>query len=142
MNPKIDFRVIVEEPLAGVVYAVQRGKSDLVLPTRSTKQTLVFEFALTLADIDAKPPRLTGEFAQGPANERFVYVNTGSRAGQKHSPWTRRAKVPLYVLERALLQKALRGAAVVEARIHGIGKDGGPVCGTVPGILKWSIGKT
>ena len=140
MKHQLNFRIIVEEPLAGVTYAVQRGRSNLLAPTRSSKAELTFEFPLTLADIDAEPPRLIGEFAQGPASKRFIYVNSGTAAGQKNTPWTRRAKVPLYGIKRSVLERVMKDDRVLEARIHGIGKDGGPACATVPLTLEWSIG--
>lgn len=130
----------MEEPLAGVTYAVQRGKSDLLAPARSSKSELQFEFPLTLADISTKPPRLTGEYAQGPPSKRFVYVNTGTAAGQENTPWTRRAKVPLYGVKRSMLEQAMNEDLFLEARIHGIGNDGGPACATVPLTREWSIG--
>lgn len=145
MNPQLSFRVIVEEPLAGVTYAVQRGRSDLLPPARSSKVQLSFEFPLTLADIDADPPRLTGEFAQGPAKKRFIYINTGTMAGQQNTCWTRRAKVPLYGIQRSLLASIVKAEGddlVLEARIQGIGKDGGPACATVPLLSEWSISDT
>jgi hypothetical protein len=103
MKRQVNFRIVVEEPLAGVTYAVQRGRSDLLAPSRSTHSERAFEFSLTLADLDADPPRLTGECAQGPAKQRFVYVNSGYMAGQKNSCWARRAKVPLYSIRQAVL---------------------------------------
>ena len=139
MKPRLNFRLIVEDPVGDVTYAVQRGRTGLLMPIRAAKAELTFEFPLALADIDAVPPRLTGEFAQGPASKRFVYVNTGTAAGQKNSPWTRRAKVPLHGIKRAVLVAAQKDDLVVEARIRGIGKDGGPACATVPLILDWSI---
>lgn len=141
MKRQLKFRIVVEDPLAGVVYAVQRGRSDLLAPACSTKSELVFEFSLTLADIDADPPRLTGEFAQGPSKQRFVYVNSGSMAGQKDTCWTRRAKVPLYRIKRSVLAKAVKRegeGVVLETRIHGLAKDGGPACATVPLLSEWS----
>lgn len=142
MKRQLKFRIIVKDPLAGVTYAVQRGRSNLRAPARSTKSELVFEFPLTLADIDADLPRLTGEFAQGPAKQRFVYVNSGTMAGQKDTCWTRRAKVPLYNIKRAVLVRFVKGESeglVLEARIHGLSKDGGPACATVPLLARWSI---
>jgi hypothetical protein len=143
MNRQLTFRIVVDHPLAGVTYSVQRGRSDLLAPVRPTKSELVFEFPLTLADIDADPPRLTGECAQGPAQQRFVYVNSGSLAGQKDSCWTRRAKVPLHGIKRSVLAKAVkRGEGedlVLEARIHGLARDGGPACASVPLLAEWSI---
>lgn len=142
MKPQLKFRVVVEEPLAGVAYAVQRGRSDLLEPLLSTQSRFTFEFRLTLADLEANPPRLTGEFAQGPAKQRFVYVNSGSMAGQKNTCWRRRAKVPLYGISRVLVAQVVGSEAdnvVLEARIHGVAKDGGPACGTVPLLAEWSI---
>src|SRR5262245_48976188 len=142
MKRQLKFSIVVEDPLAGVTYAVQRGRSDLLAPARATRSELVFEFPLTLADIDADPPRLTGEFAQGPAKQRFVYVNSGSMANQRDTCWTRRAKVPLYGISRSLLEKAVKRQGedlALETRIHGLANDGGPACATVPLLVEWSI---
>jgi hypothetical protein len=140
MKPQAKFRIVVVDPLSGVTYALQRVRSELLPPARSTATELVFEFSLTIADIDADPPRLTGEFAQGPPNKRFVYVNSGTMAGQAGSPWTRRAKVPLYGIARSELTKlSQREGLVLEARIRGTAKDGGPACATVPLLSKWVI---
>lgn len=136
------FRIVVVEPLAGVTYAVQRGRSGLLAPVRSTATTFAFEFPLTLAEIDAVPPRLTGEYAQGPAQKRFVYVNSGTLAGQRGSCWTRRAKVPLYGIPRSVLAKLIqldRDDVVIETSIDGLAKDGGPACATVPLLSEWSV---
>jgi hypothetical protein len=143
MRATLNFRIVVEDPLADVNYAVQRGRSDLLAPSRSTESELAFDFRLTLADLDADPPRLTGEYAQGPAKQRFVYVNSGSMAGQKNTCWTRRAKVPLYGVKRALLAQVVKreDGSVLEARIHGRAKDGGPACATVPLLSEWSISR-
>jgi hypothetical protein len=145
MKRQLNFRIVVEDPVGGATYAVQRGRSELLPPSRSTKSKLEFEFQLTLADIDADPPRLTGEFAQGPAKQRFVYVNSGTMAGQTNSGWTRRAKVPLYDIKRSVLAKAVKsksGDLVLEARFHGVAKDGGPACATVPLLSGWTVCET
>lgn len=52
-----------------------------------------------------------------------------------------RGKVPLYRIKRTALEQAVNDALVLEARIHGISKDGGPACATVPLILEWSTGR-
>lgn len=139
MKQSLTFRIIVDSPLAGVVYAVQRGKSGLLPPVRSSARELVFEFPLVIADLDAEPVRLTGEFAQGPANKRFVYVNTGTLAGQTDSPWTRRAKVPLTGVTRTLLEKGMKTDSPLACRIHGLAKDAGPACATIPLLQPWSV---
>jgi len=140
MKLQLKFRLIVEEPLAGVTYAIQCGKSNVEAPKHSSKKKLTFEFPLTLADIGTEPPRLTGAYAQGPPSKRFVYVNTGTAAGQKNTCWTRRAKIPLNGIKRATIEEAMSDDVVLEARFHGIGKDGGPACATVPLTREWSIG--
>jgi hypothetical protein len=138
--PDVRFRIIVQGPLRGVTYAVQRGRDGLLEPVRATDDELVFEFPLTIADLDAIPPRLTGKFAQGPPSSRFVYVNSGSMAGEQDSCWRRRAKVRLDGIARsALEQVAGRPAAVLEARIAGKSRDGGPACATVPLLSHWSV---
>ncbi len=142
MKTQLEFRIIVEHPLAGVIYAVQQGRSALLAPLAKSKKELVFEFPLTIADIEADPPRLTGEFSQGPSKKRFIYVNSGSAAHQLNTPWSRRAKVPLYGLKRSILAEALKDwseAVVLEARIHGLAKDGGPACATIPLLSDWAI---
>jgi hypothetical protein len=139
MKHQAKFRIVVVDPLPGVAYALQRARSEQLPPARSTATELVFEFALTIADIDADPPRLTGEFAQGPADKRFVYISSGSMAGQAGSPWTRRAKVPLYGISKSELSEASQLAGVLETRIRGAAKDGGPACATVPLLSNWAI---
>jgi len=105
----------------------------------SANGRLTFEFPMTVADLDAEPPRLTGEFAQGPARARFVYVNSGTMAGQPGSCWTRRAKIPLYGIERSTLEGALQQAEpLLEAVVSGKAKDGGPACATVPLLSPWA----
>ena len=71
-----------------------------------------------------------GPFAQGPVGGRFVYVNSGTLGGQPDSGWTRRAKVPLGGIAWSLIQKA--AGSIIEVRIAGTARDGGPACATVP----------
>jgi hypothetical protein len=139
MNPQLQLRVIVVAPPADVVFAVQRGRAGLLAPARMTPDSLVFEFAVTVADAAAQPVRLTGEFTQGPATARFVYVNSGTYAGEAGSCWSRRAKLPLAGIPSALVQSALQNTAVIEARIAGTGRDGGPACASVPLLSGWTI---
>lgn len=129
-------------PPAGVTFAVQRARSGLLLPALSLPDSLVFEFPVLVADADAQPPRLTGEFAQGPPAGRFVYVNSGTYAGQPGSRWSRRAKVPLSGISLALIHTALGSNTALQASIRGTGKDGGPACATVPLLADWTISES
>ncbi len=54
MKQELRLRIIVTEPLSGVWFAMQRGKSEPVAPTSSGKE-LVFDFSI-LADLVSEPP--------------------------------------------------------------------------------------
>ena len=142
MKTSLHLRIVVATPPAGVVFAVQRGRHDLLAPSSATPESVAFEFPVSVADAGSNPPRLTGEFTQGPPAKRFVYVNSGTCAGQADSCWSRRAKVPLTGITPALLQSALRSPhPMLEARMQGTGRDGGPACATVPLLSEWKLSR-
>ena len=73
---------------------------------------------------------------------RFSYLAAGRRAGDTTSCWDRRAKVALAGITPAVLAawRATPGA-VLEARIAGTARDGGPACATVPLLGGgWQVG--
>lgn len=131
-------RIVVLHPPAGVAFAVQRGRDELVPPTHATAKELTFDFTVRVADRDGAPNFL-GPYAQGPVGERFVYVNSGKRAGEPESTWDRRAKIHLKDLGWQLVRKALAAGGVLETRIEGTGSDGGPSCATVPLLGGWRL---
>jgi hypothetical protein len=134
-------RIVVLHPPGDVSFAVQECRSALLRPTEVKKDHIAFEFSVRLGDpIPGGQPNVLGSFAHGPRGGRFVYVNSGKRAGQNDSCWDRRAKVPLGGLTWALVRSAQRKrSAVVEARIEGGGRDGGPACGTVALVGSWRV---
>ncbi len=79
MKCEIPFRIIVTNPLAGVTMMVQKGKVELLPPGEKSAEKLVFDFDLTV-DLAGDSPNFLGKFAQGPKNERFIYVNSGTYA--------------------------------------------------------------
>lgn len=137
MELQFPMRVIVENPPSGVTIAMQRGKAgDLLEPTIS-KGNLIFEFTVCAAN-ESGAPNFLGPFVQGPKGGRFLYVNSGTLAGQPDSPWTRRAKLHLSGIDWKLVQKvASTRGTVLEGRIAGTGRDGGPTCATTPIIGGW-----
>lgn len=139
MKPQLQLRVIVISPPSGVAFAMQSGRADLVPPFSAAHGALVFEFSVSVADPLSNPVRLTGDFAQGPASARFVYINSGTYAGQVDSIWSRRAKIPLAGITPKLVQSALKRGGILETRIAGVGRDGGPTCATVPLLSPWSL---
>ena len=139
MKPQITLRIVVVDPPSGATFAVQQGRTDLLAPVKASATSLIFEFPVSVADTTSQPSRITGEFAQGPPSGRFVYVNSGTLAGQTNSCWTRRAKVPLTSISNTLLRSALADGLILEARIFGKARDGGPACATVPLLAGWAL---
>lgn len=125
-------RVIVDEPPAGVAFQLQLGKHELVPAIRATRREIVFEFAVRIGRRPSGEPNFLGAFVQGPPAGRFVYINSGTLAGQANSCWTRRAKVPLNGITWNLIERAHRGNVVLESHVAGAGRDGGPACARVP----------
>jgi hypothetical protein len=129
---ELRLRIVVIDPPSGVAFAVQRGRSELLPPARQTSEEMVFDFSVRVADPNGSEPNFLGPYAQGPVGERFVYINSGQRAEEAQSCWDRRAKVHLRDIGWPLVKKALASGGVLEARIEGTGRDGGPACATVP----------
>lgn len=120
-------------PLPGVTLRLQRGRNDLVSPTRETPEAISFDFNLRLGEPTvAGRPRWLGEFSQGTPDDRFVYINAGRQAGQAGTAWDRRAKVKLASITPEQVGAVLDAPGqVLEARFEGVGRDGGPACATV-----------
>jgi hypothetical protein len=138
--PELQMRSTVSGPPPGVAMRMQRDRFDLVDAIASDADALVFAFTVAVADAQSSPPRFTGAFTQGPADKRFVYVNVGTAAGQRDSPWSRRIKVPLYSIAPELVAEALaRPGSVLSAAIRGTGRDGTPACATVPLASPWTV---
>lgn len=140
---ELPFRIVILDPPPGVVFRMQRGRSELVPPSAESASALTFDFTLRVADDarDNSSPRLLGPFAQGPPAARFVYVNSGKHAGQPDSCWDRRAKVHLREVTASLIAQAAASGAVIEARIAGTGRDSGPACATVPILGGWRLAR-
>jgi hypothetical protein len=126
-------RIVVVGAPPGVAFAVQRGRDGLVPPARVSRDEIAFEVMVEVSRADDGSPRILGPFAHGPPADRFLYLASGMRAGQLDSRWTRRAKVKTSGITRSLVDEVLAApGAVLEARIAGTARDGGPCCATVP----------
>lgn len=140
MKPQIIIRIVLDDPPTGVAFALQRVRSDLVQAIAKSAARMVFEFPVVVADLATQPIRMTGEFTQGPAAVRFVYINVGTSAGQFGSPWTRRIKVPIYGIDRSLAEAVLDvPGKALECRVAGKGRDGSPACASVPLLSGWTV---
>ncbi|MFT3743138.1 MAG: DUF5990 family protein [Pyrinomonadaceae bacterium] len=139
MKHQIPVRIIVLRPLDGVSMLVQRGKDELLSPTSKSAEQLVFDFELTVDTTETRPNFL-GKYAQGPKDARFVYVNSGTYADQ-HSMYGRRAKVSLMDITGEQIQQVIsKAGTVLETEFEGVGRDGGPTCASVKGIV-WKVAK-
>lgn len=134
MDSELPLRIVVEKPPRGVIFRLQRGGSGLVEPTSVSSDTIVFDFTVRVGK--SRPdgfPNALGEFAQGTPADRFVYINSGTLAGQPDSCWSRRAKVRVADITWQMIERVLATlGATLEARIAGTAQDGGPACATVP----------
>lgn len=131
----ITLRITIEDPVPGVTYSLQDGKSAPVGPMVATDAPLSFD-----VPVRVEPgPRFLGPFVrrEGP-ERRFVYIAVGGQAGDHASPWSRRVKLDIHDLPGAFLQKAIAGD-ILEARLPGRAKDGGPSCATLKPVGGWRV---
>lgn len=142
MNREIKLRIVVEKPPAGVDYALQKGHGNPYEPVqlqRSGNKDLTFEFAVSVRGEGALAV-LGGPFAQGPSGGKFVYIDIGTYAGMKESPWGRRLKVPLTGITGAMIERVAKdGKSVLETRVQGTDKKGEPSCATVKPFKGWKV---
>jgi hypothetical protein len=133
-SEQVRLRIVLVAPPAGVPWALQVGRHELVAPVLVARDRVVLEATATLGPArpdGARPFR--GPAVQGPPAARFIYATSGKRAGDADSPWDRRAKVPLPPLPAEVVAAWQRAPdSVLEARVAGAGRDGSPACASVP----------
>jgi hypothetical protein len=134
MIRSLPLRIKLVKPPRDVAFCLQKGKVDLVPPSSVSDEHVSFDLNINIAnDQTDGPPNFRGPFVQGPPAARFLYINSGTYAGQGDSCWSRRAKVPLTGIGWELIERALsRPESVLEASLAGTARDGGPLCATVP----------
>jgi len=144
MEKELKLRIVLEKPPPGVDFGLQKGhgsRYETVQTQRSGRKDLQFAFAVRVKnDRSDGTPNFLGPFVQGPPGERFVYLDIGTYAGQTDSCWSRRIKVPLRGITWEMIEHvAANAAAILEARVPGTGRDGGPACATVKIFAGWSV---
>lgn len=144
LEAEVRLRIVLVAPPAGVDFGIQEGKGSdykTIHKQRSKDADLAFEFTATVKDNrDDGLPNFLGPLAQGPTTGRFVYIDIGKSAGQIDSCWERRIKVPLSGIPWDMIEKAST-KLVLESRLPGTGKDGGPSCATVKPTEGWKVCK-
>ena len=143
MNQELSLRIILESPPIGVDFGIQKGsgnKYETILKQRSNEKDLCFEFKISVKESKTSLHVFAGPYIQGPSNERFIYVDIGTAAGQINSIWTRRLKIPLRDISSETIKQMLADSSLVlETRVPGTGKDGGPNCATVKPFSGWLL---
>ena len=140
---EIPIRVILVDPPPGVAFALQKGRGgeyEAVAVQLSGKANLVFDCTVTQKDGVGSALNFTGPFAQGPKGARFVYIGVGTFAGQKDSCWSRRIKIPLNGISKAMVRDvSAKSGHTLVVRIPGAGRDGTPSCATVRPLDDWKV---
>ena len=129
MADNVTLRLIIDDPVPGVRYSLQ--KDDLPFePCTAGDGPMTFEVPITLQP----DGRMTGPFVrrEGPVR-RFVYIRIGTSAGDHAAAWSRRAKIDIHDIPKALLVPD----ALLEVHLPGRGKDGSPACATVRPVIGW-----
>jgi hypothetical protein len=143
MEHELTFRIVLEKPTTGVDFGLQKGAGsnyETIQKQRSKGTNLIFEFNTRVKINKDSKPTFLGPFVQGKPQERFVYIDIGTYAGQSDTNWSRRLKIPLFNITSETLKKFLQtSSAVLEAKIPGTGKDGGPTCGTIKPFEGWKL---
>ncbi len=133
MAETVTLRLVIDDPVPGVRYSLQKGELPFE-PQTAGDGPIAFEAPITLHP----DGRMTGPFVrrEGP-RRRFVYIRIGTSAGDHANGWSRRAKIDIHDIPKALLIPD----AVLEVHLPGRGKDGSPACATVRPVTSWRPAK-
>ena len=129
MADTVTLRLIIDDPVPGVRYSLQ--KDDMPFEPRTAgDEPLAFEIPITLQP----DGRMTGPFVRREGSvRRFVYIRIGTSAGDHAAAWSRRAKIDIHDIPKAMLVPNAR----LEVHLPGRGKDGSPACATVRPVIGW-----
>jgi hypothetical protein len=143
MDSELTLRIVLQQPPAGIDFGLQKGSGsnyETVQKQRSASNDLYFEFTARIKTDKQSQPNFLGPYVQGTPGDRFVYIDIGTYAGQINTPWSRRLKVPLKGITPDMINKVMTDDnLLLETKVPGTGKDGGPNCATVKPFDGWHI---
>jgi len=144
MEQEVTLRIVLEKPPAGVDFGVQKGRGndyETIQKQRSIDSDLCFEFTVRAKQGGKDDlPNFLGPMVHGPTGERFIYIDIGTYAGQTGTGWSRRLKIPLRGITWDMIdQTSANKKLILETKVRGTGKDGGPTCGTVKPFAGWNV---
>ena len=143
MESELTLQIILIKPTKEVDFGLQQGAGndyETIQKQRSTGQDLFFKFPIKIKGERKKDllPKFSGSFAQGPAANKFIYIDIGTYAGQTNTGWSRRLKIPLTGITWEDIDKLISNPhLILEAIVPGTGRDGGPNCATVKPFDGW-----
>ncbi|HEV7658293.1 MAG TPA: DUF5990 family protein [Allosphingosinicella sp.] len=132
---EIRMRLVIESPVPGVAHSLQDKKGAPVdAKVSAAGEALAFDCPIRIGP----GPKFYGEQvrSEGPVR-RFIYVAVGRQAGGHDFRWSRRMKIDIHDIPRALLDGAVAGKCLVGI-VHGTAADGSPACATVP-VESWRL---
>ena len=144
MNNHLSLHIVLEKPPPNVHFGLQKGsgsKYETVQTQKAGLEDLHFNLVIALKARSEKysEPVFAGPFVQGTPLNQFIYIDIGSYAGQADG-WSRRLKIPLTGITWEMINEAQTDTKfVLETRVPGTGKDGGPNCATVKPFGGWKI---
>src|ERR1700741_1784668 len=108
MDQDLTLRIVLENPPADVDFGLQKGSGsayETIQIQRSQDNDLYFVFTVRVKNDKQSQPNFLGPFVQGTPNDRFVYIDIGTYAGQKNTQWNRRLKIPLKGISYDTIEK-------------------------------------
>ena len=143
MESEITLQVILLKPTPDVIFGLQKGSGnnyETVQKQIPTSNDLAFTFTIKVKGDRTKDkfPKLSGSFVQGSADNKFVYIDIGTYAGQSDTIWSRRLKIPLMGITWGDID-LLSGNSILQTIVPGTGRDGGPNCATVKPFGGWHL---
>jgi hypothetical protein len=143
MESEISLQIILIKPPKEVVFGLQKGSGnnyETVQKQISTSNDLTFTFTINVKGDRSKDklPKLSGSFVQGSGDNKFVYIDIGTYAGQSNTIWSRRLKIPLIGITWKEIDSLLSNS-MLQTSVPGTGKDGGPNCATVKPFEGWHL---
>ena len=143
MEPEITLQIILIKPTPDVVFGLQKGSGnnyETVQKQISTSNDLAFTFTIKVKGDRSKDklPKLSGSFVQGSGDNKFVYIDIGTYAGQSDTMWSRRLKIPLTGITWRDIDFLHRNS-MLQTIVPGTARDGGPNCATVKPFAGWHL---
>jgi hypothetical protein len=143
MESEVRLQIILIKPTPDVIFGLQKGSGnnyETVQKQSSNNNDLIFSFSVKVKGDRSKDktPTFSGSFVQGPRDSKFIYIDIGTYAGQTDTNWSRRLKIPLTGFTWEDVDQCLTNHnSILETRVPGTGRDGGPNCATVKPFDGW-----